>query len=159
MAERQPASSWVLLLLILGVLILFSWLTSRREKPTVSEPYPAVEEDADSELAAGSEPAPSREDAIREALNYLDHPDYADEVAWWEVDGNDVYIGVKRTDQLHSLVVPAAMECHKAIDFGCHAWAVRASVARRGWRPGDSPHLCEATVRYGKVEGTDCPQP
>lgn len=99
------------------------------------------------------------ESAVRSRLGYLSEPDYADEVAWYEVDGNDVYIGVKRTNQLHSLVVPAAMECHKVLGRGCHAWAARAEVAKRGWRPGDPGYLCEATVRYGRLQDTDCPEP
>ncbi len=92
--------------------------------------------------------------AAQAALVYLDQ---IPEVAWWEVDETDVYIAFRRVpDDLSAIVGGAARKGSKAINLEFHAWAVRASRAQRGWRPGDPGLLCEATARYGTVQKNSC---
>lgn len=103
-----------------------------------------------------SQQSEDQDRAVRSALAHLDDRELLPEVAWWEVDGNDVYIGVRLPADLQSIVNPAALHCQQALDRGCHAWAVDASASSRGWRPGDPGALCEATARYGRVEDSSC---
>ena len=44
----------------------------------------------------------------------------------------------------------AAIAGNKAINFGVHVWAIKAS--EKGWRPGDGHFYKEVTARYGKIE-------
>lgn len=89
--------------------------------------------------------------ALEARLAYLkDIP----EVSWVEIKSNNVYIGLtSRPADLASIVGGAALFGNKAYGFGVHVWAVPAE--RRNWKVGD-PWYCEATGRYGKVEGNSC---
>lgn len=96
----------------------------------------------------GSSKSSSYEPIIRNELEYLhDIP----EIGWFEVDGNNVYIGFKTVPSDLSLIIRgAALRANKAIDFGVHVWAVKAS--QKGWRPGQGPYYEEVTARHGKIE-------
>ena len=99
----------------------------------------------------------SRTEAASKALAYLGTE--VDELAWYEVDGNEVFIGFNPIPSDVGLVTHfAAMNGNKAIGFGFHAWAVDARKADKGWRPGDPGGICEVSVRHGKVESNSCPR-
>ena len=90
----------------------------------------------------------SREDKIKNELLYLND---VQEVAWYEVDDNDVYIGFSPVPNDWNLIIRgAALRANKAIDFGVHVWALKGS--QRGWRPGKGTYLGEVTARYGRVK-------
>jgi len=73
------------------------------------------------------------------------------EIDWIEIEDNNVYIGFNSLPEDWRIIVnAAAVHGNKAINFGCHAWAVDARY--RGWRPGDGPFYGEASARYGKLE-------
>lgn len=73
------------------------------------------------------------------------------ELAWMEVDGNNVYLGFRFDipDDWRLIVNGAALSGNRATDFGVHVWATQA---REGWRPGDRGVLCQATARDGHLE-------
>lgn len=85
---------------------------------------------------------------LRAALAYLiDIP----EVSWFEVVGNNVYVGFNsKSDDLSLIIRGAAVKGNKAIQFGVHVWAVPAN--NRGWRPGKGPFYEEVTARNGKIQ-------
>lgn len=85
---------------------------------------------------------------LREELSYLsDIP----EVAWIEIERNNVYVGFySLPDDWEMIIKGAALRGNKAINFGCHVWTVDAN--KKGWRPGDSPFYGEFSARYGKLE-------
>lgn len=96
-----------------------------------------------------------RTQAASGALAYLNTE--VPEVAWVEVEGNEAFIGFKeRPSDLGAVVYAAAFHGNRAIGFGFHVWAVDATVAQKGWRPGDPGFICEATVRKGKVTDNSC---
>jgi len=85
---------------------------------------------------------------LREALEYLND---IQEIAWWEIDGNDVYVGFASWPSDGEIILmAAALAGERAINFGCHVWGVRAE--KRGWRPGDGHYYAEVTARYGKIQ-------
>jgi len=89
-----------------------------------------------------------QEQIIRNELQYLND---VQEVSWFEVDDNNVYIGFStKSYDLTLILRGAALRANAAIDFGVHVWAVKA--ANKGWRPGDGPYYGEVTARYGKIE-------
>ena len=91
----------------------------------------------------------SRGEVLAERLSYLTTE--VPEIAWVEVDDNDVYIGFKQIpDDMDLIVRFAAVNGNTAINFGVHVWAVPATS--RGWRPGTGPYYQEVTARYGRVE-------
>ena len=85
---------------------------------------------------------------LHEELSYLtDIP----EVAWIEIERNNVYVGFKSLPKDWEMIIKgAALRGNEAIDFGCHVWAVDAD--KKGWRPGDSPFYGEFSARYGRLE-------
>jgi len=91
---------------------------------------------------------PSRAEKIRASLEYLqDVP----EVAWVEIQDNNVYLGFnQRPDDLRPIMAGAALNANKATGFGVHVWAVPET--QRGWRSGDGPYWLEVTARHGKIE-------
>jgi len=90
----------------------------------------------------------SREQKIRDELQYLND---VKEIAWFEVDDNDIYIGFKtRPNDLSLILRGAALRTNNAINFGVHVWGVKAS--QKGWRPGQGTYYEEVTARYGKIE-------
>jgi len=105
--------------------------------------------------ATARTPAPSQQaDPVKEALSYLGN---VSEVAWYEIDKNNVYIGfTSRPTDLGLVVGAAAFNGNKARDFGFHAWAVDAKTAQKGWRPGQPGYICSATCRHGKGEKNNC---
>ena len=99
-------------------------------------------------LIAGCKSNSEKESKLKESLLYLSE---IQEIAWYEIEGNDIYIGFsKLPDDWRMIIKGAAIKGNEAINFGCHVWAVDAS--KRGWRPGDSSYYGEVTARYGKIE-------
>jgi hypothetical protein len=99
-------------------------------------------------LAESTNKQRSREIILRQELSYLND---IEEVAWYEVDDNDVIVGFEPLPEDWELVIRgAALRGNRAIDFGCHVWAVKAKD--RGWRPGTGPYYGEVTARQGKIE-------
>lgn len=89
-----------------------------------------------------------RESKIRRELSYLND---VQEVSWYEVDDNNVYIGFSPVPTDWNVIIRgAAYKANKAIDFGVHVWALKGS--QRGWRPGNGSFLGEVTARHGKVQ-------
>jgi len=89
----------------------------------------------------------TREATLREELLYLNE---IEEIAWWEVEDNNVYIGFRELPSDWQWIIRgAALRGNKAIDFGCHVWAVRGRAP--GWRPGDPGFVDQVTARYGRV--------
>ena len=85
---------------------------------------------------------------IKERLKYLDT---IDEVKWWEVDDNTVYINFSPTpSDWNTIIQSAALHGNNTINFGVHVWALNNKG--RGWRPGDSGYLGNTTARYGKIK-------
>lgn len=100
-------------------------------------------------------PSSENSDTKTKDLDYLDDlPD----VAWYKIVDNDVYIGFSVIDDSLGVIVrAAALNGHKSVGRGFHAWAVDASVASSNWQPGQPGYVCEATARNGQVQDTDCP--
>jgi hypothetical protein len=93
----------------------------------------------------------TQETTIRNSLDYLNATN-TPEIAWIEINNNNVYIGFsKRTPDVSMIIRGAALRCNKAINFGCHVWAVPAD-AKRPWKPGSGPYYDEATARGGKIQ-------
>jgi len=92
----------------------------------------------------------------QEALAYLSTD--VEEVQWLDFDGNDLYIGFRPIPgDLCTVIGGAAFRGNQATNFGYHVWAVDASKAAKGWRPGDPAGLiCMATARHGESEVNDC---
>ena len=92
-----------------------------------------------------------REAKLVRALAYLDDRSALPEIAWVEVEGNNVYVGWRSlSEDWQNICRAAAANGSRAIGFGCHVWAVPAD--RPGWRPGDGPYFGEFTVRHGRPE-------
>jgi len=90
------------------------------------------------------------EQRILDAIAYLDD---IEEVSWYEVEANSIYIGFeKRPDDIDLIVKGAAINGNKAIDFGVHAWGIVG--AGEGWRPSyrGPQAACEYTARHGRIE-------
>jgi len=93
----------------------------------------------------------TQERKLRAELAYLNE---ISEIAWWEVESNNVYIGFSRVPDDPGLVLicqGAALRGNRAIDFGVHVWG--SVGAPRGARP-DTPGVqwYETTARYGRIE-------
>jgi hypothetical protein len=102
--------------------------------------------------SSSASPKSSREEIIRSDLSYLMDKKVAPEIEWMDVDGNNVYIGFKKAPRDLSIIIrAAALSCNKAINFGCHVWAV-PSNSNRPWRPGAGRYYEEVTARYGRIE-------
>jgi len=98
-----------------------------------------------------SEPASTsvtRSQVLHKELSYLTD---ISEVAWIEIERNDVYVGFNTLPNDWEMIIKgAAVRGNHAINFGCHVWAVSAD--KKGWRPGDSSCYGEFTARYGRIE-------
>jgi hypothetical protein len=89
-----------------------------------------------------------QETILLQRLSYLND---VEEIAWFEVDNNDVYIGFDPLPSDWKLIIQsAAIHGNNVINFGCHVWAVKGS--ERGWRPSNGPHYGNVTARHGKIE-------
>jgi hypothetical protein len=89
--------------------------------------------------------------ALRERLQYLENDHH---VTWLDFEGGNVYVGFsERPAGLANLVNSALTVAHKAHGKKVHIYAVKGG--QPGWRPGDGPVLCEATMKLG-VPGQIC---
>ncbi len=97
---------------------------------------------------AGESQQANREKVLAKTLSYLSK---LEDVAWVTVEDNNVYVGLTRkAPDLELVLRAAALKGNRAINFGCHVWAVPEDAA-----PGDvSRFYGEATARYGRVQ--DC---
>lgn len=135
---RKTSAGGVLGCLVLG-LLLMGWCGSM------------LGDDPAGPAATNGSASRSREAVIRAELRYLD-AQLTPEIAWMDIDDNNVYIGFsKRLDDMSMVIRGAALRCNKAINFGCHVWAVPADGARP-WRPGSGPYYEEVTARHGMIE-------
>jgi len=90
----------------------------------------------------------SKESKIKKELTYLND---ITEIAWYEVDDNDVFIGFSPIpNDWKTILKGAALRANKKINFGVHVWALNSN--QKGWRPGDGRYIGEVTARYGKIE-------
>ena len=132
--------------------VVFLVLLVANQGPSGSEASAPATEPAERAAVVPVGPAPTqvipRTQLVRAALSYLDE---VPEVAWYEVADNDVYVGFAPLPQdWEGVIRGAALRCNRAIDFGCHVWAVAAD--QKGWRPGNSSYYGEATARHGRIE-------
>jgi len=87
------------------------------------------------------------EATLKSEMRYLND---IEEIAWWEVDGNNVYVGFREVPSHWQWIIRgAALRGNRAINFGCHVWAVKGGAP--GWRPGDPGYLGQVTARYGRI--------
>jgi hypothetical protein len=97
---------------------------------------------------SNSSSSSNKEAILKGKLNYLND---IEDISWWEVDGNDVYINFNDLSFNYKATIRmAATLGNRATDFGVHVWALNGK--QRGWRPGDSDYLDNATARYGKLQ-------
>lgn len=93
-----------------------------------------------------------RTERIRARLAFLDS---VPEIAWVEVEGNEVYIGWRELPpDLRAVVNFAAAHANEAIRFGAHVYS--ALNVAPGWRPGQPGFICSASARGGRVTDSDC---
>ena len=126
-------------------------ITNREPRPPATDSVVTVTAPTRSATVARQRPATqarSRAQLVRAALSYLDE---VSEVAWYDVAENDVYVGFAPLPlDWEGVIRGVALRCNRAIDFGCHVWALAAD--QRGWRPGSGSYYGEATARYGRIE-------
>ena len=90
-----------------------------------------------------------RENILANRLSYLTQ---LKEIAWVQIEGNNVHIGfTKRPSDLRTIVNAAAFQGNKAIKFGVHVWAYPEQS-----KNSKNHYFCSATARYGKVQKSDC---
>ena len=83
---------------------------------------------------------------LKKRLAYLND---IEEVSHFKVDHNTVYVYFKAfPSDWCTIIKAAAWHGNKAIDFGCHVWAMDAN--------NPDSFLGTATVRHGKHEKRDC---
>ena len=91
-----------------------------------------------------------KEKTLNGLMIYLDD---IQEVDWWEVDDNTIYISFNPVpDDWNAIIRGAALGGNKAIGSGVHVWALNNQ--RRGWRPSNKgdDYLGNTTARYGKIK-------
>jgi hypothetical protein len=97
--------------------------------------------------ACGGEPEPVDNSALMARMQYLNN--LAD-VAWLDFDGGDVYVGFSgRPPDLAEIVNSAVVVGAKAHGNRVHIYAVDGG--QPGWREGDGPLLCEASMHMGRM--------
>jgi len=88
---------------------------------------------------------------IHKVLQGFEFETEVPEIAWIDIDDNDIYIGFTSLPLDYATLLKAiALNCNWEINFGVHVWAVDAKY--KHWRPGDSSYYFETTARYGKIE-------
>ena len=93
-----------------------------------------------------------REDLARESVSYLLNKNAYPTIAWVDVNSNTINIGfTKKSREISAIIREAALRCNKAIDFGCHVWAIPAN-STRPWRGGDGEYYENVTARYGGIQ-------
>ena len=89
------------------------------------------------------------ETTLRQALCYLINNEDLPEIKWVEFDDNTVYIGFNPyPNDGESILRGAALKGNKAINFGCHVWAIPAGQTDR---TSVDRYYNEVTARYGKI--------
>ncbi len=96
-----------------------------------------------STACSGDAPIDNR--ALRERMQYLQTLRH---VSWLDFEAGNIYVGFsERPPDLVTIVNSALAVAHKAHGKSVHIYAVRGG--RTGWRPGDGPIYCEASMRMG----------
>lgn len=122
----------IILLIVIAIVYLFNGGLNKNYRATSKSPSRSL----------------SQQQIISNELKYLND---IEEISWYEVDGNTVYIGFKtRPSDISMILRGAALRANNAINFGAHVWGIKAS--NKGWRPGDGPYYEAVTARYGKIE-------
>jgi hypothetical protein len=104
-------------------------------------------------ISAGCGGSSAESDKLASSLAYLND---VEEIAWMDIEGNNVYLGFTKTpSDLRPFVHAVALAGNQATGFGVHVWAV---VGEKGWRPGQPGLLCESTARYEQIE-SECTGP
>ena len=126
---------------ILSIIMLFSCAPEKKEEIRTPEKKVEIRK---IKVASKS----NREIVKKNTLSYLND---IEEIQWFEVDDNDVYISFNPVPSDWNLVIRGAdFRAHKAINFVIHVWELKNK--RRGWKPSDGGYLDEVTARYGRVE-------
>lgn len=86
--------------------------------------------------------------ALRDRIAYLND---LEPVEWVEFEGGDVFVGFsERPPDLAMIVNSAVVAAGRAHGKSVHIYAIDGGAP--GWRPGDGPLLCEASVRMGALQ-------
>ncbi len=96
-------------------------------------------------LGCGGGDAVEDSPALRQRMQYLND---LSQVSWLDIEGGNVFIGFdQRPSDLAAIVNTAAGVAYKTYGKKVHVYAVQGG--KPGWRPGDGPVLCEASVNLG----------
>ena len=136
--QITPSTTIIGVLSIVGTILIMAWLWHGCNE---------VEDDIKGTLGiARNESAMERK--LQEAMSYLNE---LYEVDWYEVDGNNVYIGFEPLpDDWQIVINGAALHGNKTTNFECHVWAINAN--QKGWRPGDGLFHGKATAYSGRLK-------
>jgi len=136
--QRNPVV-WVDALLVVLVIVFVGTMDTSKQRTRVSSNK--------SKSTTAHKSSSSRQSKVKSALSYLND---IDEVAWVEIDDNNVYVGFDPSpSDMDAIIRAAAMTGNRAADFGVHVWAVKAN--QRNWRPGQESYLAEPSARHGKI--------
>jgi ABC-type oligopeptide transport system substrate-binding subunit len=81
-------------------------------------------------------------------FNYLND---INEVAWVQLNGNNLYIGFTSfPSDVAAIIRAAALTGNRETNFGFHVWAVEAS--RRDYAQNPGGRFFEVTARNGRIE-------
>ncbi len=135
--KRRNPTVWVGALLILLIIVYIGTRDTGKQRTRIPSTKSAT-----TQKSSGS-----RQSQVTNALSYLNN---IDEVAWIEVDDNNVYVGFEPIpSDMDAIIRAAALNGNRAADFGVHVWAVKAT--QRNWRPGQGSYLAEHSARHGKI--------
>ena len=98
----------------------------------------------------GSEPVDNT--ALRERMQYLND---LDEVSWMDFDGGEVYVGFNTRPPDLGLTMASAVAATSEAHGNRKVRLVAVDGGAPGWRPGDGPIFCSATIQLGSAK-TDC---
>jgi len=98
----------------------------------------------------GSDPVDNT--ALRERMQYLQA---LDEVSWLGFDGGEVYVGFNSRPPDLGVTMAAAAAAASAAHGNRKVRLLAVDGGAPGWRPGDGPVFCEATIQLGSAR-TDC---
>jgi hypothetical protein len=134
--QRKPVV-WVGALLFFLLIVYIGTMDSGKKRTSNSA----------SKAIQSQKSSSSRQSKVKNAISYLND---IDEVAWVEVDNNNVYVGFDPVpSDMDAIIRAAAMNGNRAADFGVHVWAVKST--QRNWRPGQGSYLAQHSARHGKI--------
>lgn len=134
--RRRSRSTLAVLLVILIALIIACWLVGYANY-NGPPGWQSVQRQA-----------ANRQARLSQAMAYLKQ---IPEVAWCDIEDNNVYIGFYPLPADWRVVLNgAALRGSETINFGFHAWACDGAVEH--WRPGQKGYYGEQSARYGRLE-------